>query len=81
MSTPAIYQYNIMILVNYAWSKSFAKIDSKPKAIYKQGWYPYHYHSLTYPASRLIMTKEKIVNEITSVTVTFPQNELVLVTN
>ena len=53
----------IMILVNYAWSVSFAKIPSNKKAIAERGWNPLNRNIVLDTAVRATMTKLEIETE------------------
>ena len=39
---PTIKPYDIIQIINIAWGKSFARIESNKKAIYERGWYLYN---------------------------------------
>ena len=49
-----------MILVNYAWSVSFAKVPSNKKAIAERGWNPLNRNIILDTAVRATMTKLEI---------------------
>ena len=36
MSTPAIFPYEIMLIVNYAWARSFARINTTEKPFVRE---------------------------------------------
>jgi hypothetical protein len=44
-----IEKYVIMTLMNWAWNKSFARVESNKKAIYDRGWSPRNRALLDYP--------------------------------
>ena len=47
MDSPQILPTDIIPIVNYAWEKSFARVDLNLKAIISRGWNPMNYHLLT----------------------------------
>ena len=53
----------IMILVNYAWSVSFAKVPSNKTAIAERGWNPLNRNIILDTAVRATMTKLEIEKE------------------
>ena len=53
----------IMILVNYVWSVSFAKIPSNKKAMVERGWNPLNRNIVLDTAIRATMTKIEIKTE------------------
>ena len=53
----------IMILVNYAWSVSFAKVPSNKTAIAERGWNPLNRNIILDTAVRATMTKLEIERE------------------
>ena len=53
----------IMILVNYAWSVSFALAKSNKKAIAERGWSPLNRNIILDTAVRATMTKLEIESE------------------
>ena len=62
--SPTIEAYDIINIVNYAWSKSFAVESSNQTAIAERGWNPYNRNLMTYPIIRASMTKEEAANEL-----------------
>ena len=48
-----------MIILNYAWDISFARIDGNKKAILERGWYPYNRNLLLHPELVDTMTKKE----------------------
>ena len=62
--SPTIEAYDIINIVNYAWSKSFAVQSSNQTAIAERGWNPYNRNLMTYPIIRASMTKEEAANEL-----------------
>ena len=55
--------HNIMIIVNYAWSVSFANISYNKKDIAKRGWRPLNCNIVLDTAVRVNMTKTDIETE------------------
>ena len=49
----------IIILVNYAWEQSFARIDSNRTAIVERGWFPLNRNLLLDKQLRSTMTTEE----------------------
>ena len=47
MDSPQILSTDIIPIVNYAWEKSFACVDSNLKAIKSRGWNPLNFNLLT----------------------------------
>ena len=76
MTKPTIYPYEIMLIVNFAWSKSFANKDGNLNAICERGWYPYNRNILTYSCIRSSMTHKEVEEEIRSLDVNAPQRIL-----
>jgi hypothetical protein len=52
----AIEKYDIVCIVNEAWEKSFARIETNRKAIAERGWGPLNYNCLTDPELQLLST-------------------------
>ena len=57
MQKPRIEQCEIIVLLNYAWERSFARTASNKKAIVDRGWFPYNRNLLTLPEICSTMTK------------------------
>jgi hypothetical protein len=55
---------DIIPLVNYAWSRSFAVVESNKKAIWERGWFPLNRNLLLHPSLRETMTEGDIQAEI-----------------
>ena len=81
MSMLSIFPYEIMLIVNYAWSQSFVHVETNHTAINEWGWFPYNRNILTYSSIRSTMTIEEIARETTSVAVTVPQRALACITD
>ena len=54
---------DVMVLINEAWSKSFANIITNSKAIAQRGWFPYNRCLLQHSDIHTIITLYKIENE------------------
>ena len=54
---------DIIPIVNYAWDRSFAKVESNRHAISERGWLPYNRHILLHKDLRPSMTQQHIKNE------------------
>ena len=39
---PIIEPYEIVLIVNYAWERSFSRVATNKKAIAKRGWHPFN---------------------------------------
>ena len=50
---------DLMLLINIAWNKSFARIDKNRKAIADRGWGPYNRNILTLSHIRATMTNDE----------------------
>ena len=61
---PTVEPYEIMILVNYAWERSFARVDKNKNAICDRGWFPYNRALLMLSEIRATMTKDERLQEI-----------------
>ena len=56
--SPQIFPYEIMLVINYAWEKSFGRVKYNKRAICERGWFPYNRNILTYPKLRSTMTDD-----------------------
>jgi hypothetical protein len=54
---------DIIPIVNFANSKSFANVDGNKRAIAERGWFPYNRNLLLNPKIRATMTKKQIEEE------------------
>ena len=61
MDNPCILATDIIPMVNYAWSKSFARVDTNKKAIASRGWNPLNYNLLTNKQITPTMTDSEIM--------------------
>ena len=59
MDKPGIVATNIIPMVNYAWGKSFVRVEKKLKAIADCGWGPLNYSLLMNPQIQATMTKSE----------------------
>lgn len=57
---------DIIPMVNYAWSGSFANLASNLEAIVERGWSPLNRNLLLHPLLRATMTKEEKAEEVVS---------------
>ena len=48
---------DLMVLINIAWNKSFARVDKNRRAIADRGWGPYNRNILTFSHIRATMTE------------------------
>ena len=48
---------DLMLLINIAWNKSFARVDKNRRAIADRGWGPYNRNILTFSHIRATMTE------------------------
>jgi len=48
---------DLMMLINIAWNKSFARVDKNKRAIADRGWKPYNHNILTFSHIRATMTE------------------------
>ena len=72
--SPGIHSFEVMLIVNYALTQSFARKDKNKMAISERGWYPYNRKLLTYSTLRATMTDEDRTKE--SETITIPKSIL-----
>ena len=63
MLNPTIEPYEIIGIVNYAWERSFANVQTNKKAICERGWFPYNRNLMTYQCLRATMTTVEKENE------------------
>ena len=56
---PTLVPSDIIILLNYAWKHSFARVEGNKKAIYERGWCPYNRNLLLKPELVATMTKQE----------------------
>ena len=63
MTDSSLRPTDLIPLINIAWNKSFARIDTNRKAIAARGWNPLNYHLLMDPELRATMTASEIQNE------------------
>ena len=61
---PTISAHDIIGIINYAWSKSFARVDSNKKAIAERGWFPYNRNLMLDPSICASITREEEANEL-----------------
>jgi hypothetical protein len=50
---------DIIPIINYAWKKSFARVDKNKKAIAERGWFPYNRNLLRNEELRATMTERE----------------------
>ena len=62
IDSPAILPTDIIPIVNYAWKRSFAKVDTNKKAIAARGWGPLNYNLLTNSQIQPTMTKTEMIH-------------------
>ena len=72
--SPGIHPFEVMLIVNYAWTQSFARKDKNKTAISERGWFPYNRKLLTYSTLCATMTDEDRTKE--SETITIPKSIL-----
>ena len=58
IDTLTIESHEIIIIINYAWTRSFSRIESNRQAIADRGWYPYNRILMTDPSIRASITVE-----------------------
>ena len=56
----------IMVLINYAWEKSFARVETNKTAIAERGWFPLNRHLLLNTQLRSTMTDKEQREESTN---------------
>ena len=61
MDVPSIIPTDIIPIINYAWERSFARVDSSKKAISDRGWGPLNYNLLTHNQILPTMTKTESI--------------------
>ena len=61
---PTIEPHEIISIINYAWSKSFGKVESNKKSISDRGWYPYNRNFMIDPSILAYITKEEEKNKV-----------------
>jgi len=61
MDSPSILPTDIIPIVNFAWSQSFARVQSSKKAIASRGWGPLNYNLLTNKQIQPTMTNEESI--------------------
>ena len=72
---PTIEPYEIIRIVNDAWPKSFARIESNKKAISERGWLPYNLPLMLHPTIRAsIKNKEEELELGDSTKIIIPQH-------
>ena len=59
---PTIEAHEIIGIINYAWAKSFARVESNKKAIAERGRFPYNRNLMLDPSIRASITKEEKEN-------------------
>jgi hypothetical protein len=69
-----LISYDIILIVNYGWSGSFANTTNNVKAILEQGWNPLNRMLLLHPDLRKTMTDRDLKEELESGL--FPVNKL-----
>ena len=74
--SPHIFPHEIMLIINYAWNKSFTRVDKNKTAVCERGWFPYNRNLLTDPSLRFSMTDSDRENETSSSTVIVPYHVL-----
>ena len=62
IASPAILPTDIIPIVNYAWKRSFAKVDTNKKAIAARGWGPLNYNLLTNSQIQPTMSKSEMIH-------------------
>ena len=70
-----------MPLINFAWSRSFARLQQNKKAIVDRGWNPLNYNLLTNPELRATMTVAEKSNKHTKVCLSFEFRDRGIVAN
>jgi hypothetical protein len=63
ISDIGIMPTDIMVIVNQAWDKSFARVHTNKKAIAERGWFPYNRILLDDPDLRATMTEQQLKDE------------------
>ena len=61
MDVPSIQSTDIIPIINYAWDRSFARIEQSKKAISDRGWAPLNYNLLTHEQIIPTMTKSEAI--------------------
>ena len=74
MMIPTIQPYEIIILVNRVWSKSFGRPTTNRTAIANRGWFPLNRALLLNKTIRITMTKEEKIAEHESTSVFVPHS-------
>lgn len=59
-----IQRTDIIPMVNYAWKRSFERVETNKKAISYRGWFPFNRNVLLHPDLRNTMTEKQITDEI-----------------
>jgi len=63
ISDLGIMSTDIMVLVNQAWKRSFARVSENKKAVAERGWFPYNRILLDHPDLRATMTADECEDE------------------
>ena len=61
INSPSILPTDIIPIVNFAWSQSFARVQSSKKAIASRGWGPLNYNLLTNKQIQPTMTNDESI--------------------
>ena len=61
---PTIEPYKIIRIINTAWSKSFARINSNKKVISERDWLPYNHALMLYPTIQASITDKETELEL-----------------
>ena len=62
--TETIDKIDLMLLINIAWNRSFARVDKNRRAIVERGWGPYNHYILTFSHVRATITETDKLNDL-----------------
>ena len=72
---------DLMLLINIAWNKSFARVDKNRRAIADRGWGPYNRNILTFSHIRATMTETDRIYDLNYQVVLSSSSSVSTITN
>ena len=76
-----INKSDLMLLINIAWNKPFARVDENRKAITDRGWISYNCNILTLSHIRATMTETEKLNDMSFEVALSPSSSVSAITN